>query len=162
MARNSSVEDGGQRFAQHCRSMVGTALHVGQDRPETQYATKDAARFISGLTRAVRCSNDCASVAAKRRCSAGHFLVRKCRVRSELSGRKLGRGTGSVAHNVVRVDLFRWPSARGILDADRGAERHRHVSGRSDTNLGRKGCDDHAVDTTAHKMSVAGHRRQSS
>ena len=37
------------------RSMVGTALHVGQDRPETQYATKEAARFMSGPTRAARC-----------------------------------------------------------------------------------------------------------
>ena len=29
------------------RSLVGTALYVGQDRPETQYATKEAARFMS-------------------------------------------------------------------------------------------------------------------
>ena len=37
------------------RSLVGTALYVGQDRPETQYATKEAARFMSGPTRAAKC-----------------------------------------------------------------------------------------------------------
>ena len=37
---------------QQYRSMVGTALYVGQDRPEKQYAT---ARFMSGPTRAARC-----------------------------------------------------------------------------------------------------------
>ena len=36
-------------------SLVGTALYVGQDRPETQYATKEAARFMSGPTRAAKC-----------------------------------------------------------------------------------------------------------
>ena len=36
-------------------SLVGTALLVGQDRPETQYATKEAARFMSGPTRAAKC-----------------------------------------------------------------------------------------------------------
>ena len=40
---------------QQYRSMVGTALYVGQDRPETQYATREAARFMSGPTRAARC-----------------------------------------------------------------------------------------------------------
>ena len=35
--------------------LVGTALHVEQDRPETQYATKEAARFMSGPTRAAKC-----------------------------------------------------------------------------------------------------------
>ena len=37
------------------RSLVGTALHDGQDRPETQYATKEAARFMSGTARAAKC-----------------------------------------------------------------------------------------------------------
>ena len=37
---------------QQYRSMVGTALYVGQDRPEKQYATS---RFMSGPTRAARC-----------------------------------------------------------------------------------------------------------
>ena len=36
-------------------SLVGTALYVGQDRPETQHATKEAARFMSGPTRAAKC-----------------------------------------------------------------------------------------------------------
>ena len=37
---------------QQYRSMVGTALFVGQDRPGKQHAT---ARFMSGPTRAARC-----------------------------------------------------------------------------------------------------------
>ena len=36
---------------QQYRPIVGTALYVRQDRPETQYATKEAARFMSGPTR---------------------------------------------------------------------------------------------------------------
>ena len=44
-----------EQETQQCRSLVGTALHVGQDRPETQYATKEAARFVSGPTRAAKC-----------------------------------------------------------------------------------------------------------
>ena len=40
---------------QQCGSLAGTALYVGPDRPETQYATKEAARFMSGPTRAARC-----------------------------------------------------------------------------------------------------------
>ena len=40
---------------QQCGSWVGTALYVGPDRPETQYATREAARFMSGPTRAARC-----------------------------------------------------------------------------------------------------------
>ena len=40
---------------QQYRSMFGTALYVGQDRPEMQYATKEAARFMSGPTRTARC-----------------------------------------------------------------------------------------------------------
>ena len=35
--------------------ITGTALYVGQDRPETQYATKEAAGFMSGPTRAAKC-----------------------------------------------------------------------------------------------------------
>ena len=40
---------------QQYRSLVGTALYVGQDRPETQHATKEAARFMSDTTRAAKC-----------------------------------------------------------------------------------------------------------
>ena len=39
-----------QETHQH-RSLVGTALYVGQDRPETQYATKEGARFMSDPAR---------------------------------------------------------------------------------------------------------------
>ena len=34
---------------------LAQALYVGQDRPETQYATKEAVRFMSGPTRAAKC-----------------------------------------------------------------------------------------------------------
>ena len=40
---------------QQCRSLIGTALNVGKDRPETQYATEESARFMSGPTRAAKC-----------------------------------------------------------------------------------------------------------
>ena len=45
----------GEQETQQYRSLVGTALYFGQDRPETQYATKEAARFLSGPTRAAKC-----------------------------------------------------------------------------------------------------------
>ena len=45
-----------EQETQQYRSLVGTALYVGQDRPETQYATKEAARFMSGSTRAAKCA----------------------------------------------------------------------------------------------------------
>ena len=44
-----------EQETQQYRSLVGTALYVGQDRPETQYATKEATRFMSGPTRAAKC-----------------------------------------------------------------------------------------------------------
>ena len=44
-----------ERETQQCRSLVGTALNVGQDRPETQYATEESPRFMSVPTRAVKC-----------------------------------------------------------------------------------------------------------
>ena len=43
-----------QETQQH-RSLVGTALYVGQDRPGAQYATKEAERFMFGPTRAAKC-----------------------------------------------------------------------------------------------------------
>ena len=44
-----------EQETQQYKSLVGTALHVGQDRPETQNATKEAARFMSDPTRAAKC-----------------------------------------------------------------------------------------------------------
>ena len=44
-----------EQETQKYRSLVGTALYLGQDRPETQYATKEATIFMSGPTRAARC-----------------------------------------------------------------------------------------------------------
>ena len=40
---------------QQCRSLIGTALKDGQDRPETQYTTEESATFMSDPTRAVKC-----------------------------------------------------------------------------------------------------------
>ena len=39
-----------EQETQQYRSLVCTALYFGQDRPETQYATREAARFMSGPT----------------------------------------------------------------------------------------------------------------
>ena len=54
-----SLRDGAdgldEQETQQYRSLVVTALYVGQDRPETQHATKEAARFMSGPTRAAKC-----------------------------------------------------------------------------------------------------------
>ena len=44
---NKKLNSTAHWLAQHC--------NVGQDRPETQYATKEAARFVSGPTRAAKC-----------------------------------------------------------------------------------------------------------
>ena len=44
-----------EQETQQYRSLVGTALYVGKDRQETQYATREAARFMSGPTRAAKC-----------------------------------------------------------------------------------------------------------
>ena len=44
-----------EQETQQYRSLVGTALYVGQDRPETQHATKEAGRFMSGPTCAAKC-----------------------------------------------------------------------------------------------------------
>ena len=43
-----------EQETQQYRSLLGTAPYFGQDRPETQYATKEAARLMSGPTRAAK------------------------------------------------------------------------------------------------------------
>ena len=70
-----------EREAQQRRSLIGTALVDKQDRPATQYTTKESATFMSDPTRAVKC-------ALKRLCK--HYSeapVRKKRKREE-KGRK--------------------------------------------------------------------------
>ena len=44
-----------EQETQQYRFLVGTALYFGQDRPDTQCATKEAAGFMSGPTRAAKC-----------------------------------------------------------------------------------------------------------
>ena len=56
---NKGLHDGAdvldERETQQRRSLIGTALIDGQDRPETQYTTEESARFMSDPTRAVKC-----------------------------------------------------------------------------------------------------------
>ena len=73
-----------ERGTQQCRSLIGTTLNVGQDRPETQYATEESASFMSDPTRAVKCM-------LKRLCKhyseasvhSWSFHIKKCSARSE-------------------------------------------------------------------------------
>ena len=44
-----------ERETQQRRSLIGTALNDGQDRPETQKTPGESARFMSDRTRAVKC-----------------------------------------------------------------------------------------------------------
>ena len=68
---------------QSIQTTGGTALCVGQDRPETQYATKEAVRFMSDHTRAAKCM-------LKRLCTyyseapvfSWSFPYQECQVRS--------------------------------------------------------------------------------
>ena len=56
-----------EQETQQYRSLVGTALYIGQDRPEIQCATKEAARFMSGPTHAAKSSlSDATSGNARR------------------------------------------------------------------------------------------------
>ena len=54
---NQGLHDGAdvldERETRRCRSLFGTALNVGQDRPETQYTTEESTRFMTDPTRAV-------------------------------------------------------------------------------------------------------------
>ena len=57
---NKGLHDGAdvldERETQQHRSLIDTALNDGQDKPETQYSTKESARFMSDPTRAVKCT----------------------------------------------------------------------------------------------------------
>ena len=44
-----------ERETQQRKSLIGTALNVRQNRPETQYTTEKSARFMSDPTSAVKC-----------------------------------------------------------------------------------------------------------
>ena len=56
---NKGLRDGAdildERETQQCKSLIGTALNDGQDRPETQYSTGESPRFMSDPTCAVKC-----------------------------------------------------------------------------------------------------------
>ena len=56
---NEGLHDGAdvldERETQRRRSLIGTALKDGQDRPETQNSTEESAIFMSDPTRAVKC-----------------------------------------------------------------------------------------------------------
>ena len=55
---NQGLHDGAdvlyERETQWRRSLIGTAVNDGQDRPETQYTTVESARFMCDHTRAVK------------------------------------------------------------------------------------------------------------
>ena len=82
---NKGLHDGAdvldERETRQCRSLIGTALCVGQDSPETQCTTEESSRFMS-VQRVLRsvCSNVCASIKAKHPFSAGVFYIKKCHV----------------------------------------------------------------------------------
>ena len=44
-----------ERETQRRRSLIGTALNDGRDRPQTLFTTEESARFMSDLTRAAQC-----------------------------------------------------------------------------------------------------------
>ena len=116
---NKGMHDGAdvldERETRQCKSLIGTALNDGQDRPETQYTTEEAARFMSDPTRAGKC-----------------MLKRLCKIYSEApilswsfpyqemqcgqSGDRgmLGRGTGGTV-NDGRLDLFWWLFAGDVF-----------------------------------------------
>ena len=79
---NKCLHDGAdvldERETQQRRSLIGTALNVGQDRPETQYATEESARFMSDPTRAVKCM-------IKRAQTLAYALQRSIRAQLEFS-----------------------------------------------------------------------------
>ena len=56
---NKGLHDGAdvldERETQQYRSLIGTALNVGQNRPEIQNTTDESARFMSDPTRALKC-----------------------------------------------------------------------------------------------------------
>ena len=69
---NKGLHDGAdvldEQETQQRRCLIGRALNVGQNRPETQHATEESARFMSDPTRAVKC-----------------MLKRLCKLHSEAS-----------------------------------------------------------------------------
>ena len=86
---NKGLHDGAdvldERETQQCRSLIGTALNVGQDK------TRNAERNERSSEIHVRshaccegvCSNACVSITAKHPCTAGVFHIKKCSARSK-------------------------------------------------------------------------------
>ena len=73
-----------EQETQQYRSLIGTALHVGQDRPRTQYATKRSSE-IRVWTNACRevCAQTFVQVLQRGTLySAGVFHIKKCQARS--------------------------------------------------------------------------------
>ena len=108
---NKGLHDGAdvldERETQQCRSLFGTALNVGQDRPETQYTTEESARFMSDPTRAVKCMlkrlRKCDSEAPVDSWSFPHQEM-QCEVRMVSEAHWEGELEGTV--NDGRLDLF--------------------------------------------------------
>ena len=96
---NKGLHDGAdvldERETQQWRSLIGTALNVGHDRPEIQYVTEESARFVSDPTRAVKCM-------LKRLCM---YFCEAPVLDHGSDGCELGRGTGGTVDD-GRLDLF--------------------------------------------------------
>ena len=112
-----------ERETHQWRSLIGTALNDGQDRPGTQYSTEESARFTSDPTRAVKCM-------LKRLCThyseasvhSWSFPYQEMQCEVKVDRGILGRGTGGTVDD-GRLDLFWWLSAGDVFfdTADCGA-----------------------------------------
>ena len=100
-----------EQETQQYRSLVGTALYVGQDKSETPHATKEAPTFMSDPTRAAKC-----------------MLKRLCKYCSEAPVLSLSFPYQEIA--VVRRRRGR--SSSQAWRAQRG--RHANKDGRSEAN----------------------------
>ena len=95
-----------EQETQQYRSLVATALYVGQDKPETQYATKEAARFMSSPTRCEMYAQTFVQVLHQGTRAQLEFSISRNAKRDQGSDRcELGRGTGGAALDVVWMDL---------------------------------------------------------
>ena len=130
-AMNKGLHDGAdvmeERETQQCRSLIGTAVIDEQDRPETQCTTEESARFLSDLTRAVKCMLIClCKHYSEAPVHSWSFPYQENAVRGQSGERRmLGRGTGGTVDD-GRLDLFWWLFAGDVFfdTADCGAENY--------------------------------------
>ena len=82
---NKGLHDGAdvldERETQQCTFLIGTALNVGQDRPETQYATEESTRFMSDPTCCVKCTLK--TLYSEASVQTEVFHIKKCSAKSK-------------------------------------------------------------------------------